>query len=418
MVEILFILLGFMVRLLPLLIEMDHFVEFCEHYPGFSTPLDNWRSVKEAIFLKEMLNRTSPTNHEIPMMLNVYEWLGMKDHRMAIFVMAFLDVVGCIVLVQFVQNASLVLKREDDLLQSKSITKYRPIGRVSSRRLMALAISMLNPMNIGTVYAKSTSTVHCSFLGSLTLFLAIKGFTVLSMFPLALLTVSRVYPIVLLLPIATMFKTGQTAVQIIRSVGAFMVSALVLILINHCNSLLSIWKFILTIPDQTPNLGIWWYVFCEMFDQYRSFSLIIFHSIILVSHVIPLYLTLRHYDLVYLFVMLMVSSFFNPYPSFGQISIYVNSSIIWIHLLNDSNKSHFALALMTGSVFVMPIVYNAWIMKGTMNANFYFAATATFMLSQVLFVVDIAFASLKRRYQIIHGSVDEDGKAKKVLKLS
>lgn len=30
------------------------------------------------------------------------------------------------------------------------------------------------------------------------------------------------------------------------------------------------------LPDLTPNVGLWWYFFTEMFDHFRSFFLMVF----------------------------------------------------------------------------------------------------------------------------------------------
>ena len=32
----------------------------------------------------------------------------------------------------------------------------------------------------------------------------------------------------------------------------------------------------LVLPDLTPNPGMWWYFFTEMFDHFRSFFLMVF----------------------------------------------------------------------------------------------------------------------------------------------
>lgn len=32
----------------------------------------------------------------------------------------------------------------------------------------------------------------------------------------------------------------------------------------------------LTVPDLTPNVGLWWYFFTEMFDHFRNFFLMVF----------------------------------------------------------------------------------------------------------------------------------------------
>jgi hypothetical protein len=36
------------------------------------------------------------------------------------------------------------------------------------------------------------------------------------------------------------------------------------------------WGAPFLLPDLTPNVGLWWYFFTEMFDHFRSFFLIVF----------------------------------------------------------------------------------------------------------------------------------------------
>jgi GPI-anchor transamidase subunit U len=39
----------------------------------------------------------------------------------------------------------------------------------------------------------------------------------------------------------------------------------------------------LTVPDLTPNVGLWWYFFTEMFDHFRSFFLMVFTAIVIIG---------------------------------------------------------------------------------------------------------------------------------------
>ena len=49
----------------------------------------------------------------------------------------------------------------------------------------------------------------------------------------------------------------------------------------------------LTLPDLTPNPGLWWYFFTEMFDHFRPFFLMVFSVSCLLddslSHLITVY---------------------------------------------------------------------------------------------------------------------------------
>ena len=37
-----------------------------------------------------------------------------------------------------------------------------------------------------------------------------------------------------------------------------------------------VYLFTLTVPDLTPNVGLFWYFFIEIFDHFKSFFLFIF----------------------------------------------------------------------------------------------------------------------------------------------
>lgn len=48
----------------------------------------------------------------------------------------------------------------------------------------------------------------------------------------------------------------------------------------------------LTLPDLTPNPGLWWYFFTEMFDHFRPFFLVVF-SMHLLIYVLPVCIKFR-----------------------------------------------------------------------------------------------------------------------------
>ena len=56
------------------------------------------------------------------------------------------------------------------------------------------------------------------------------------------------------------------------------------------------WGATLTLPDVTPNPGLWWYFFTEMFDHFRPFFLMTF-SMHLLIYVAPICLKFQCVDL-------------------------------------------------------------------------------------------------------------------------
>jgi phosphatidylinositol glycan class U len=49
-----------------------------------------------------------------------------------------------------------------------------------------------------------------------------------------------------------------------------------------------------------------------------------------------------------------------------------------------------------------PIFWHLWIYAGSGNANFFYAITLVYNLGQVLLLIDIVYAALRREYDLKH----------------
>ncbi|KAL3818104.1 hypothetical protein ACJIZ3_004009 [Penstemon smallii] len=78
--------------------------------------------------------------------------------------------------------------------------------------------------------------------------------------------------------------------------------------------------FILTVKDLSPNIGVLWYFFAEVFEYFRNFFLIVFHVNILFM-ILPLAIRLNHRPCFLAFVYLAISSILKSYPSVSYPSV-------------------------------------------------------------------------------------------------
>jgi len=83
----------------------------------------------------------------------------------------------------------------------------------------------------------------------------------------------------------------------------------------------SFWHSLL-LPDLTPNVGLWWYFFIEMFDSFRSFFLVVFQLHLLI-YVIPLTIRLYTNPLAIITTLMGIISIFKSYPSVSDLSVYL-----------------------------------------------------------------------------------------------
>ncbi|KAJ4835067.1 hypothetical protein Tsubulata_028837 [Turnera subulata] len=151
--------------------------------------------------------------------------------------------------------------------------------------------------------------------------------------------------------------------------------------------------FILTVEDLSPNIGVLWYFFAEVFDFFRNFFLIVFHLNILFM-ILPLAIRLKHRPCFLAFVYIAISSMLKSYPSVGDSALYLGLLGLFLDELADMQFSFFLFCGYVGVSLLSPVMHNLWIWRGTGNANFYFATAMAYACLQIILVVESVSAML------------------------
>ncbi|VDM12747.1 unnamed protein product [Wuchereria bancrofti] len=164
---------------------------------------------------------------------------------------------------------------------------------------------------------------------------------------------------------------------------------------NNWNYIDSTYKFLLDVHDLTPNVGIFWYFFIEVFNHFRRFFLWVFQINILV-YLVPLSLTLRSNAFLLLQQLMILISVFTSYPSMADCLVYLN----------------FRWGLISGgallvTIVLAPVMWQMWIVTGSGNANFYFAATLTYSVAQIFLLTDLLYGYLRLKLVERRGITDE-----------
>ena len=119
---------------------------------------------------------------------------------------------------------------------------------------------------------------------------------------LAVCAYQSVYPIMLVVPLVLICQQKEGSELIITALRATLTTSGFLALLCYASYLLmdgswtfipSTWGFILSVPELTPNMGLFWYFFTEMFEHFRAFFVCTFQINCFV-YVIPLAAKLRH----------------------------------------------------------------------------------------------------------------------------
>jgi GPI-anchor transamidase subunit U len=155
----------------------------------------------------------------------------------------------------------------------------------------------------------------------------------------------------------------------------------------------------LTLSDLTPNAGLWWYFFVEMFDSFRSFFLGVFW-LHLSSYVGGLSVRIRTQPLVVLTLLFGIFSIFKPYPSISDTSLFLSMIPLFRHLTPLMRYNFLAASTILYASVLGPAFYYLWIYAGSGNANFFYAITLVWSLGLSLLVSDLTFAALRDEWEV------------------
>lgn len=204
---------------------------------------------------------------------------------------------------------------------------------------------LFNPFTIVTCLGRSTSVFTTSGI-LYAIANAVSGNTVNAMLALGFASYLSIYPALLFIPLVLLCydrraqenKPGPSIIPFSMQHFGILTASVGGLLGLSCSVVGDFWEFLsatygfqLLVPDLTPNVGLWWYFFIEMFDSFREFFLGVFW-LHLASYVGGLTVRLRRQPLFVLTALLGVFAIFKPYPSISDASLYLAFLPLYRHL--------------------------------------------------------------------------------------
>ncbi|KAI9280166.1 GPI transamidase subunit PIG-U [Umbelopsis sp. AD052] len=271
------------------------------------------------------------------------------------------------------------------------------------------ALYLFNPLTIFSCVSKST-LIFTNLSVVLSVALALKGDAIYSMFWVAVASYLSFYPAMIMPALVLIISNwtpsnNSTLMKQARASTFYFVAWLALflvssrILVGSWDYLYSTYGTILCLTDLTPNVGMFWYFFIEMFDQFRNFFLVVFqlHAFIFVA---PLCIKIREHPIFVIIVLSGIMSILKSYPSVGDAALFLGLLPVHDELFKYARYGFLVTNLYLYSAALAPIFWHLWIYAGSGNANFFYAITLVYNLGQVLLLIDIVYAVLRRSYDI------------------
>lgn len=371
-----------------------------------STPVTSFKRLQEGLFLynHNVWPYDGGVFHQAPLLLPLFSLLpDVKAWPIFTSILYILvDVLSADALSRIADSG--------EAGQSRLFTSPRKGKRASG--LVVAAAFLFNPFTIASCIGRTTSVfTACATLHAVSR--AVSGSVFNAMIALSFASYLSMYPILLLPPLVLLSydrqpesrRTGSPLVFAAKCIAVTTTCLAILLAMSYFLAGNS-WAFLtrtygiqLTLSDLTPNVGLWWYFFIEMFDSFRAFFLAVFW-LHLAAYVGGLTVRIRTQPLAVLTILLGIFSIFKPYPSISDTSLFLAMLPLYWHVFPLMRYTYVASATLLYATFLGPAFYHLWIYAGSGNANFFYAITLVWSLGQSLLVTDLTFAILRDEWEV------------------
>ena len=283
---------------------------------------------------------------------------------------------------------------------------------------------MFNPFIIANCGAKS-STGFANLILALFLLSSFHRTRIWACFFLALSAYLNFYPVMLLVPLCLIINPSQFKKQLLINgflTSFFLTSFLILsykLMGDNWSFLGATYGFILTVPELTPNMGLFWYFFTEMFEHFRTFFVCTFQINVFI-YLIPLSVKLKKSPFLLCTTLMAIIAIFKSYPGYGDVGFYLSLLPMVFHLFPYMKQLFIVVNMLIVTTVLGPILYQLWIYNGSANANYFFAMNLVFGTAQIFLITDLLFANVKHEFYIVsgfkHQKSGEEAKNKLILR--
>lgn len=399
---LLILVAGFFLRL-SVSILIPHLANVLDQFVLFSTPINSYRSLTEGIFL--LHNNLNPyiqgeILHHSPILLNFFKILKnsqVEDNFNTNLFFSAIDLIICLQLIKINQH----------LNEHNGFTPFN-----------IACFYMFNPFTLLTTFAKSTYLINN--LVVISMFSSVMdNHIVMTTLLLSLSTYLTYYSWYFIIPICYYFYKNKDWKVVVKILSTFVLSILILFGIsyklsdNSFNFINLCYVSILKFKKITPNLGLWWYFFTEIFEFFNDFYLSVF-NIYSFIFVLPISMRFIVSDskmnlLFAIWIVIGMVNFSKAYPVLADYSLFYSSMFLfkpfYKYLKFTPVVSYSALCVV---LLQSPIFYIVWMTLNSGNANFFYALGLTLNLVEMFVLSDFVWSYLQMEYYAAHPVKDDE----------
>ena len=324
------------------------------------TPATSWESVQEGIFLYQ--NGISPYEgsvfHNQPLLLKFFVQMQNLTQilklDLPLLFLVLCDVLTGYSVFQCCETYLTSVQEDEQILANAEFDKVAyDRFNINDKNpefyaKIVTLVYLLNPFTVISCVCKTLWPIEMLLLSRLMLFCLRRNLCGAVM-ALSLATYLFLFPAIIWVPICYLFaqtprfhhsdQQNKNYQSLIRATVTFLCLTFLTALFVFASFvscgfssqfLHSTWGFHYHIPDMQPNVGLHWYFYMEMFDQYRDFFIAMIHSITLLI-CIPLCWKFSLDRVVPVYCAMFFVAIYKSYPSFGDLSLCLALVPMFLH---------------------------------------------------------------------------------------
>ncbi|KAJ2129832.1 hypothetical protein EV180_001671 [Coemansia sp. RSA 518] len=375
-----------------ILVMFGNFVH--DYLPGrveLSTPVTSFKRLSEGLHLSA--HNISPYNggvfHQSPLLLLAFKGLYYLPEAFSDAVYIGMDVLIALGL------AKLAGARVARAAQQVGVPGET---RFVCRPSVVAALYLFNPLVVATSLAKSTIVFsHAAIIGAL--YFGLQGLVNWAVVCTAIATHLSIYPVMLIAPISLMTHSRSIAATVLKFTALVLILHTLFVAIYGVEYFTATVDFTIRVSDLQPNVGLFWYFFIEIFDEFRAFFIVVFQLTAL-AFAVPVAYRFRFEPLFAGILLVGIMSALKSYPAWGDLALFLGLLPIYEDLLKYTQYVFLSANLLMFGVGLAPVFWHLWIEQGSGNANFFYAATLVYVFGQITVLFDLGSAMLRRELDI------------------
>lgn len=276
---------------------------------------------------------------------------------------------------------------------------------------VVMTMYLLNPYSIMTFSAESTIILN-NFVNAAIFLTCINEWFGVAACLVSLSSYLSIYGMMFILPVLLHSYNSKSSrcgivVTIVYPLLTALIAASLLLTLSHqvfysWDFLNAVYGFTFQVSELTPNMGLFWYFFLEMFDHFRTFFLWVFQINVFI-YFIPLTIIFRKQSFLLFYILLSLITLLKSYSNMADLALPLSMLPLWGYVYKYLRNVLFITALFIVSSVLAPVMWYLWIYAGSGNANFFYAVTLAYSSAQIFLLSDILYAVLRRQYHLKHG---------------